>query len=108
MGHVELLAFALFTGITISGMAGTIFEMIVERPVSFAEPFVSRQALARSLSATLLAGPMMLMNDTLAARRRGDISLPMAISCGCTALCWSLAIGIVALELAARAAAYVS
>lgn len=108
MGHVELFAFALFTGITVCGMAGTVFEMIAERPVSFAEPFVSRRALTRSLTATLLAGPMMLANDALTARRRRDISFAMLLSCCGTALCWSLAIGIVILELAARGAAYLS
>lgn len=108
MGQVELIAFALFTGITVCGMAGTILEMIAERPVSFAEPFVSRQALAWSVTATMVAGPMMLANDALSARRRGDISSIMLASCGCTALAWSLAIGIVMLELVARVAGYVS
>jgi hypothetical protein len=102
MGPVELLAFALFTGITLSGIAGSVLEMIAESPLSFAEPFVSRSHVAWSLTATVLAGPMMLANDAMKAWRSGDISLAVLGSCAGTSLVWALAIGIVALELAAR------
>ncbi len=102
MGPVELLAFALFTGITLSGIAGSVLEMIAESPLSFAEPFVSRRHIGWSMTATVLAGPMMLANDAMNARRSGAISLAMLGSCAGTALVWALAMGIVALELAVR------
>ena len=104
MGSVELFAFALFTGITVCGVAGSILEMIAAQPLSFTEPFVSRDHVGWSLTATLLAGPMMLANDAVNARRAGRISTAVLGSCGCTALVWSLAIGVVSLELAARMA----
>jgi len=42
----------------------------------------------------------MLVNDALDARRENRISTMALLSCGCTAIAWSLALGIVVLAIA--------
>jgi len=98
MSAIELLAFALFTGITVCGVAGSLLEMIAEQQLSFSEPFLSRTHVPWTVLATVTAGPMMLANDALNARRSGRISPLLLCSCACTALLWALAMGVVVLE----------
>lgn len=98
MSAIELLAFALFTGITVCGVAGSLLELVAERQLSFSEPFLSRAKVAWTVLATVTAGPMMLANDALNARRAGTISPLLLGSCACTALLWALAMGVVVLE----------
>ena len=57
-------------------------------------------SVLRSLAATAGAGPFMLVNDALDARREKRISTMALLSCGCTAIAWSLALGIVVLDIA--------
>jgi hypothetical protein len=97
MGSVVLIAFAFLVGLTVCGLAGSAMELACGRRLAFVEPYVSPAHVLRSLAATALAGPFMLFNDALAARRAGRISWPALASCGCTALMWTLALGIVAL-----------
>jgi len=64
---------------------------------------VSPSHVLRSLAATACAGPFMLANDALDARRQGRITTLALISCGCTAIGWALALGIVLLAIASWA-----
>ena len=98
MDLVSLVAFAFPVGLTACGVAGTAMEMAGGRRLAFIEPYVSSRHLVRSLGAVALAGPFMLMNDALAARRARRISLDLLISCGCTALIWALALGVTILS----------
>jgi len=106
MGDLGLLAFALLTGLTVSGISGSLFELVAARTLSFSEPFVSRQTPARSIAVTILAGPMMLANDALAARREGVVSGVTCATCALTALVWTLSTGVAFLHLAASAGAF--
>ena len=103
MGPVELWLFAFAVGLTASGMAGSTMELACGRRLAFAEPYVSPSHVLRSLAATACAGPFMLANDALDARRQGRITTLALISCGCTAIGWALALGIVLLAIASWA-----
>ncbi|UVK45105.1 hypothetical protein BPNPMPFG_000603 [Mesorhizobium sp. AR07] len=100
MGLLELTLFAFVVGLTACGLAGSTMELVSGRKVAFAEPYVSPSHVLRSLLATACAGPFMLVNDALDARRARRISTVALMSCGCTAIAWVLALGIVVLAIA--------
>lgn len=75
-------------------------ELISGRRLAFAEPYVSSTRILRSLAATACAGPFMLANEALDARREGRISMLALVSCGCTVVAWALALGIVLVAIA--------
>ncbi|MBZ9852165.1 hypothetical protein LB566_00010 [Mesorhizobium sp. CA13] len=105
MGPVELTAFAFLVGLTACGLVGSAMELVAGRKVAFTEPYVSSAHVLRSLAATACAGPFMLLNDALDARREGRISSVALVSCGCTAVAWMLALGIVLVAIACWGAA---
>lgn len=78
-------------------------ELISGRRLAFAEPYVSSTRILRSLAATACAGPFMLANEALDARREGRISMLALLSCGCTVIAWALALGIVLVAIASWA-----
>lgn len=92
------VAFAFLTGLTACGLIGTVLELACGRRLAFVEPYVSSDHVVRSLAAAL-AGPFMLVNDAMAARRERRISLPGLLSCLSTAMLWALALGVVLLGL---------
>ncbi|MFD2052977.1 DUF6949 family protein [Mesorhizobium calcicola] len=100
MGPLELTVFAFVVGLTACGLAGSMMELVSGRKVAFTEPYVSPSHLLRSLLATACAGPFMLVNDALDARRQRRISTLVLMSCGCTAIAWVLALGVVVLAIA--------
>lgn len=100
MGPLELTLFAFVVGLTSCGLAGSAMELVSGRKVAFAEPYVSPSHVLRSLLATACAGPFMLVNDAIDARRERRISMIALMSCGCTAIAWSLALGVVVLAIA--------
>lgn len=98
MAIVEL-ALAFLAGVTISGMAGSLLELVLDCPLTFSEPYVSRNRVVRSIATTLVAGPLMFTNDALAARRTGLISRLSLALCGCTAVIWATSLGVVVTSL---------
>jgi hypothetical protein len=100
MGPLELTLFAFLVGLTACGLAGSAMELVSGRKVAFAEPYVSPSHVLRSLLATACAGPFMLVNDAIDARRERRISTLALMSCGCTAIAWVLALGVVVLAIA--------
>ncbi|MER9581407.1 hypothetical protein [Mesorhizobium sp. M0276] len=100
MGPLELTLFAFVVGLTACGLAGSAMELVSGRKVAFTEPYVSPSHILRSLLATACAGPFMLVNDAIDARRERRISMMALMSCGCTAIAWSLALGVVVLAIA--------
>jgi len=95
---VALYVFAV--GLTTCGLAGSAMELISGRRLAFAEPYVSPTRILRSLAVTACAGPFMLANEALDARREGRISTLTLLSCGCTVVAWALALGIVLVAIA--------
>lgn len=108
MGPVELSLFAFAVGLTACGLAGSVMELISGRRLAFVEPYVSPAHILRSLAATACAGPFMFVNDALDARRQGRISTLALIFCGCTAMSWVLAQGVVLTAIASWASALVN
>ncbi|RUW61448.1 hypothetical protein [Mesorhizobium sp. M7A.F.Ca.US.008.03.1.1] len=100
MGPLELTLFAFAVGLTACGLAGSAMELVSGRKVAFTEPYVSPSHVLRSLLATACAGPFMLVNDAIDARRQHRISTLALMSCGCTAIAWTLALGVVVLAIA--------
>jgi hypothetical protein len=100
MGSLELTLFAFVVGLTACGLAGSAMELASGRKVAFTEPYVSPSHVLRSLLATACAGPFMLVNDAIDARRERRISMIALMSCGCTAIAWVLALGVVVLAIA--------
>jgi hypothetical protein len=87
-------AFAFLTGLTACGLVGTTMELACGRRLAFAEPYIAPGHVARSLAAAAFAGPFMLVNDALAARRERRISRLALLSCLCTSVLWALALGV--------------
>jgi hypothetical protein len=100
MAGLELFLFAFVVGLTVCGVTGSTMELVSGRKVAFAEPYVSASHVLRSLAVTACAGPFMLVNDALDARSERRISAVALLSCGCTAMAWALALGIVVLAIA--------
>jgi hypothetical protein len=92
--------FAFLAGLTFAGLAGSAMELMFRQPISLGMPFISQDRILRSLGLTLLAGPLMLANELLAAWRIGKIGLPMLVFCTGAACLRASAAGILILELA--------
>ena len=89
--------FAFLAGLMTCGLASTVMELACRRRLAFVEPYMSADHILRSLVAAALAGPFMLLNDALAARRERRISSLALLSCMGTAMLWALALGVVVL-----------
>ena len=100
MTPIDGLCLALLLGLTTGGLAGSILEIVARKSVRFAEPFVSRFHLGRSILTTGLVGPFMLANDALEARRVGSASGLLLAGCLAASLCWAGSLGIVMLNVA--------
>ena len=81
MDGLQLALFAFLAGLTFAGLAGSTLELLFRRPVTLGMPFVSQDRILRSLGFTLLAGPLMLVNEALAY---GDMGRPPVIPGGAT------------------------
>lgn len=99
MDSLAVLAFALAAGLTFSGLAGTVIELVCRRRLLLGEPFLSAANLSRSMVLVLLAGPFMTFNEALAAIRERRIG-PLAFAgIAGLVLLWLAAVGIVVLGL---------
>lgn len=100
MSGLMLAVFAFLIGITVSGLLGSILEIATGRRLGFVEPFVSPRRVAVSLLVTLAAGPMMLGNDALQARREGRVGHATLVVAAVVVVLWTCAMGIVTAEVA--------
>ena len=102
MHGVELAAFAFLVGITVAGLSGSVMELITGCQLSFRSPYVSAEHIGRSLRNSVLAGPLMLANEAITARRAGEVSLGGLACCAVAAILWASATGVLVLELVGR------
>lgn len=102
------VTFAFLVGLTISGMTASSMELSSGSPVSFKGPYISIRRPVQSFLASAAAGPLMLANDALDARRSGRISTIRLALCTVAALAWATVLGTAAVGLAARALASLS
>lgn len=100
MGLLQAICLAFAAGLTASGLAGSVLEAAAGSRLHFGAPFVSPGRIARSLLVTFAAGPFMLLNEALAARRERAASRFVFLSCVAVSAIWTLALGIVATHLA--------
>jgi hypothetical protein len=99
MQQAALLAYALAVGLTLSGLAGTMIELATGRRLGFRPPFVTRARVGLSLALAFAVGPFMLANEAIAAYRTGEIDRPVLALWAAVALVWSMAAGVLFLEL---------
>ena len=99
MSAFVLLVFAYLAGITVSGLSASLLEAGFGARARFAEPFVSRHRVVRSLAITAVAGPVMLFNETLAAWRSAALGPLGMAGVAFVSNVWVLASGILALQL---------
>lgn len=104
MGILEQVVFAYIAGLVVGGVAASVLELVAEKQLSFAAPFFSREHLPRFMVAILAAGPFMLVNDALAARRQGQFSGLALTGVLGTASIWTWALGTLCVSVAARMA----
>jgi hypothetical protein len=102
MSDWALAVMSFLVGTTIAGLSGSIMEIVSGRPLGFAEPYVARASISRSLCATLAAGPMMLFNEALQARREHRVGAGALIAAASVAAVWACATGVVVIEVAWR------
>lgn len=100
MHSLALMAYAFAVGLTLCGLAGAIFELAAGRRLGFHPPFVRRERFGFSLALMVAAGPFMLTNEVIAARRAGAIDWTAAALCAVGAGIWAMALGVLAVELA--------
>jgi hypothetical protein len=93
MNIVAQLAFAYVAGLVIGGIVASLMELASGDEPSFAPPFFSRARRSRFVVAVLAAGPFMLVNDALEARRAGNISVGGLTCLLATASIWAWSIG---------------
>lgn len=100
MGIFEQVVFAFIAGLVVGGITASVLELIAENRLSFAAPFFSRDHIGRFALAVVVAGPFMLVNDALAARKSGEITLGGLTGIMGTASIWLWAIGTVVVGFA--------
>jgi len=100
MVAIAQFAYAFAVGLTLAGIAGTLLEIVIGRRIGFRPPFVMPGRFGRSLVLTMLAGPLMLANEAIAAKRVGLIQVSVFVICLAVAVVWSTATGVLLVELA--------
>lgn len=99
MNTLQLFGFAFLTGIVVSGLTASLCELLCGRPASFWQLIKSGSGPMVMWIFVVTAGPYMLLNDVMAARRSGRIgAIPIAAAIG-TAIVWASATGIVVVDL---------
>lgn len=106
MDPITGTAFAFVAGATVGGLSGSLLEALGRRRLFFAEPFISQRHILRTVAVIVAAGPYMLGNEALRAWRENTISAWAVGSCGLTASLWTLAMGVLTIDLVGRAAQF--
>lgn len=102
MTGLATAAFAFLVGMTVAGLAGSIMQIATGRSPGFVEPYITKAFIARSLLAALVAGPMMLGNDALAAWQARRVAWWTLVVALLLSTLWACLTGVVVMEIAAR------
>lgn len=100
MIQIAMFAYALAVGLTLAGIVATLVELTNGRRIGFRPPFITADRFALSLALTVVAGPAMIANEAIAARREGVIEWPVLGICLTIAVAWCTATGILLVDLA--------
>ncbi len=99
MSLMQSLLFVFLAGLTLCGLSGTLLQILTGERLGFGPPFLRRDRLAASLAMTMVAGPFMLFNDALKARRYGRMGNPELVGAAAVCVVWLLSLGVLVLEL---------
>lgn len=100
MSLIATAAFVFLCGLTLSGLVASACELASGRAIGLRAPFVTRRRPLRSLALTAACGPLMLIEEGLAARQQGRRGRRfLALCCGMS-LVWSFASGLVVIDIA--------
>jgi hypothetical protein len=97
---IWIVSFIFLCGLVAGGLVGAWLELRCGRRLAFAEPFISRDRLLRSIAATVVTGPFMLLNEALDAFRARRVGLTTVLSSAALSLTWVFLTGIVVADLA--------
>ena len=98
------VSMTLLVGLTAGGLVGSALEAATGARLRLGAPFIRRRGLALSLAVAAVTGPYMLVNEALAASRRGTLRPWGVAMAGALALAWLAATGVLIVELAILAA----
>lgn len=94
------MSMPLLVGLTAGGLVGSALEAGTGVRLRLGAPFIRREGLALSLAVAAVTGPYMLVNEALAASRRGTLR-PLGVAMtAALALAWLAATGVLIVELA--------
>ena len=96
---IWIVSFIFLCGLVAGGLLGAWLELRCGRRLAFAEPFISRDRLLRSIAATALTGPFMLLNEALDAFRARRVGVTTVASSVALSLTWVFLTGIVVADV---------
>lgn len=102
MDDWQLYVFACLSGIVVAGLTASLCELLYDRPASFRQLAGNGSRRRFIWAFVVTAGPFMLLNDVMDARRGGRIGAISLIAAVATALMWASASGIVIVDLGWR------
>lgn len=93
-------------GLTLSGLVGSLCELVAGRRLGLRAPFVTRGRPLLAIALTAACGPMMLVNEGLESARGGGRGPAFLAVCLLVALIWVFASGVVVVDIARMAAGW--
>lgn len=102
MDSWQLYVFAFLIGIVVAGLTASLCELLYDRPASF---WLLTKSGSRPIFMWIFiitAGPYMLLNDVLTARRSGRVGNVSIAAAVATAIIWLSATGIVVVDIGWR------
>lgn len=75
MDALMAVTFVFLAGLTLAGLSGALIELAWGERLALRHPFVSPHNVSRSLVLVLLAGPLMTLNEAIAAMNERRIGI---------------------------------
>lgn len=80
MDALMAVTFVFLAGLTLAGLSGALIELVWRERLRLRDPFVSPDNVSRSLVLVLLAGPLMALNEAIAAVNDRRIGAPWFVA----------------------------
>ena len=80
MDALMAVTFVFLAGLTLAGLSGALIELAWGERLALRHPFVSPHNVSRSLVLVLLAGPLMTLNEAIAAMNERRIGIPWFVA----------------------------
>ena len=95
--------FLFLCGLTLSGLVGSLCELVAGRRLGLRAPFVTKGRPLLSIALTAACGPMMLVNEGLESARGGRRGPAYLTICLMVSVVWAFASGVVVVDIARMA-----